>query len=63
MSYGLFELFVTESSVGEEFTVYENICNLECRYFRSLATDYNLYTWLQIPGTQCQNMRPNRRTI
>ena len=42
-------------SVGEEFGLHADICNLGSGF---LATDY--MSLLQSPGTQFQNMRPNR---
>ena len=47
--------FGRESSFGEEFTLHADICNLSRGF---LATDY--MSFLQSPGTQGQNMKPNR---
>ena len=43
-------------TVGEEFALHADICNLGSGF---LATDY-IMSFLQSPGTQGQNMRPNR---
>ena len=43
--------------VGEEFALHADICNLGSGF---LAADY--MSFLQSPGTQSQNMRPNRLT-
>ena len=44
-----------ESSAGEEFDLHADICNLGRGF---LATDY--IRFVQSPGTQGENMRPNR---
>ena len=44
-----------ESSVREESALHADICNLGCGF---LETDY--MSFVQSPGTQAQNMRPNR---
>ena len=44
-----------ESSVGLEFVLHADICNLGSGF---LGTDY--MSFLQSPGTRDQNMRPNR---
>ena len=44
-----------KSSVGEEFDLHANICNLGSGF---LATDY--MNFVLNPGTQGQNTRPNR---
>ena len=44
-----------ESSLGEEFVLHADICNLGSGF---LATDY--MSFVQSPGTQGQNMRPSR---
>ena len=46
---------VWEGKLIEEFAMHADICNLGSVF---LATDY--MSFLQSPGTQGQNMRPNR---
>ena len=48
-------MFWEASSVGEEFALHADICNLG-----QASWQMNIINFLQSPGTEGQNMRPNR---